>query len=437
MARPGNDDVDALVIGGGISGLIAAREIERRGLSVALVDARDRLGGRTIRKRSERGAPVEGGAQFVKGGHSEATRLLAEAGVGLLSTESEGEQVFVANGIARKESAPFSFDPRRAEAYRALREEFHGLAFSVATGDVAGSGWAAPLDDETLAGWAEARAEDPAVRRRFVRDFGFGMGARDGEVSAFAALHYLNAAGAPDSGHEMFIAGGFSDLVHWLAEDLRTTRVILGRRVQRVERRMAGFAVHAGSHVLGARSVVLAMSPVLLREIRLDAVDWAPRLHWRQRPSIKATLFYARPFWEEAGLSGHAEGDREVSYVINTSSPGAHALTALWNAGAHHRSPREVRAEILADMEAYLGPRAAEPDDIAITDWALDPLTGGCGSPLPPGVLSAPTAFEVEIAPGLFRAGTEASRIGWGSVEGAIRAGHRAAEEVLRRENSR
>ena len=79
----------------------------------------------------------------------------------------------------------------------------------------------------------------------------------------------------------------------------------------------------------------------------------------------------------------------------------------------------------------HLGHEALAPRDVAITDWSADPFSGGCGSPLSPGDLTSGDPFAFEFAPGLVRAGTESSPIGWGSVEGAIRSGFRAAEVLI------
>lgn len=435
MENSGCRAVDVAVVGAGIAGLVAARELEAAGCEVMLLDARERIGGRTVRTVAESGELIEGGAQFVKGGHSATLRLLEESGIALLTSPAAGADVYVEGGIGRRETAPFSGSPERAREYVALQQAFEALAFSCGAGEIVARADAAKLDAESLPEWVSARTDDRGVSRRFVTDTSFGMGSLDGEVSLLAALHYANAAGAPDLGHERFIATGFSTLVDALAVQLRETTTLLDFHVDHVERANGGYEIRAGSRVVSATQVVLAMSPVLMRRIEfvgLDVVDdWIPGRRWRQEPSVKGLLRYERPFWADTGLSGNVAGDGEISYLINTSTPESHDLTVLWNLGRHDRSPADLRRTMLDFAAEHLGHEALAPRDVAITDWSADPFSGGCGSPLSPGALTSGDPFAPEFAPGLVRAGTESSPIGWGSVEGAIRSGFRAAEVLI------
>lgn len=422
---------DVIVIGAGISGLVAANELVQAGKTVLLMDARERVGGKTELVATEQGAFVEGGAQFVKRGHTEAQRLIAEAGLPLVTIDVQGDDVYLENGVVSHEAAPFSSAPDRHEAYTELMREFEALAFSAPVGALTQSDRAVELDCITVADWAARSAADAGVRARFVRDVTSGMGNTDrNDVSLLAALHYLNAAGAADSGHEAFLPGGFTGLTEHLAKGLDCD-VLLGTRVTDIAQTSSGMLVTHTAGESRATDVVIACSPTLMRNINVQGLTWPTRDRWQQELSIKATLRYATPFWEQAGLSGNASGDLDVSYVINTSTPGFYQLTALWNKGQHDLTPLEVREKVLADVAAYLGDAALTLSDLSISDWTRDALAGGCGSPLGVGVLSDPDAFRIELAPHLFRAGTEASSQGWGSVEGAVRAGKRGAYALL------
>lgn len=70
---------DAIVIGGGAAGLAAARDLGARGLGVAVLEARDRLGGLILTMRESGGSiPIELGAEFVHG-DAESTFAVADA----------------------------------------------------------------------------------------------------------------------------------------------------------------------------------------------------------------------------------------------------------------------------------------------------------------------------------------------------------------------
>lgn len=425
---------DAVVVGAGVSGLVAAAELEAGGLSVLVLEARSRPGGRTVRTVSEAGIPVEGGAQFIKRGHTAVQELIDAWNIPFGVAPEQGASTYVSNGTLSVEAAPFAGDDKRRLEFERAVDAFNGMAFSAPVGELVADSRALAWDQQSLQEWAGAQTSDSMVRQRILRDLSFGIGADGTEpVSLLAALHYTNAAGAPDSGHESFLHHGFSDLVDCLLEKL-STDVRCASKVSGVKHHdgVCEVVVDGEEAAYRAKAVVLALSPTLMRRITLPASPQSSLIAaWRQKRSIKATLTYAEPFWEQRGLSGNAAGDRSVAYLINTSTADRFAITALWNAGEHSFAPSEVRETILSDVDFYLGQSTPPPSDVAVTDWAQDDLAGGCGSPLPPGVLSAQQSFEVLWSRGVYRAGTESSPIGWGSVEGAVRAGRCAAAAVL------
>src|SRR5437762_1015653 len=75
-------ELDVIVIGGGIAGLTAARDLEAAGVQVLVLEARERLGGR-IFTQYDNGYPVELGAEFVHGRPPEILELAAEGGLPL------------------------------------------------------------------------------------------------------------------------------------------------------------------------------------------------------------------------------------------------------------------------------------------------------------------------------------------------------------------
>jgi len=81
---------DVAVVGAGVAGLAAARELRRRGLTVVVLEARDRIGGRIFTLRDPRlPLPVELGAEFVHGAAPLTYRLLAEAGITTIDLSGE------------------------------------------------------------------------------------------------------------------------------------------------------------------------------------------------------------------------------------------------------------------------------------------------------------------------------------------------------------
>src|SRR5215468_5464478 len=78
---------DVVIIGAGVSGLAAAAEMRKSGLSVLVLEARDRVGGRAwTRNEPDLSAPIELGAEFIHGRVPETFELLREVGKAALDT---------------------------------------------------------------------------------------------------------------------------------------------------------------------------------------------------------------------------------------------------------------------------------------------------------------------------------------------------------------
>ena len=100
--------VDVVVVGGGISGLVAARKVARAGRSVLVVEARKRVGGRVLNHELGDGSVVEAGGAFVGPTQDHVLRLARELGVPTFDEYVEGNSVYVSsNGsAARSTRAP-------------------------------------------------------------------------------------------------------------------------------------------------------------------------------------------------------------------------------------------------------------------------------------------------------------------------------------------
>ena len=84
------EQVDVVVVGAGLAGLIAARDLLAAGVSVLVLEARGRVGGRLLNHTLEGGAVVEVGGQWVGPTQDRVLALADELGVGLFPTYIEG-----------------------------------------------------------------------------------------------------------------------------------------------------------------------------------------------------------------------------------------------------------------------------------------------------------------------------------------------------------
>jgi monoamine oxidase len=433
--------VDAVVVGLGVSGLSALRVLEELGLDCVGIDSRDRTGGRTGRRVTDTGFAFEAGAEFVKAGHARIRALADELGVALVPLEQHGASVVVEDGIRLVvEGATFS-DPASAAEYDRVTALFAALVARVAVGRPWEGPDAAVLDATTGSEWIAAQTDDPSVQRRLQRDLVGGLGGLSSEVSLLAVLHYRAAAGS-SAGREARIAGGGSALAAGLAERVASP-LLLGSRAGRILRSDSGVVVTLESgDTVEARSAVLALSPKLASSIAFDPV--LPEGHaallegWRQGYGTKTYLAFDRPWWRDRGLAGFASGDLYARSIADVSPMDGSAGVLL--AETHPRLGEGTaldagvhRQRVLDDVATYLGATDEPLRHFGYHAWIEDALAGGCGSPLPPGLLTtAGSALGAPVGPLAF-AGTETAAHGWGSLEGAVLAGERAASEVAAR----
>jgi monoamine oxidase len=157
---------------------------------------------------------------------------------------------------------------------------------------------------------------------------------------------------------------------------------------------------------------------------------------WQQAYGCKSFAVYATPWWRANGLSGLATGDLAVRSVIDLSPHDGSlgillAETHPSSDPAANPDDAEQRELVLDGIARYLGEPAEPLLHFGSYSWPVDPWAGGCGSPLAPGLISAFGSALGRPVGAIHFAGTESSDVGWGSMEGAVRAGQRAAAELI------
>jgi len=441
------DRVDVAVVGAGFAGLAAARALVEAGLRVRVLEARDRVGGRTAAARLADGSVVDVGGQWLGPGQDAALGWARALGAGTFPTPNEGD------GIVELESRVHrnlpGIGPEVLKDYVELTARLDALAATVPPEAPWSAPDAAALDGTTFETWLRAHARTSGARAVL----GIGVGAvfacEPASLSLLHVLFYLGAAGGWDpltrvagGAQQEILLHGAQDLAERAARSLGEA-VRLGAPVRRIHHDTAGVRIeHDGGELQAGRAIV-AIPPVLAARI-----DWRPSLPaardqlWQRMPHgsvVKLQLVYATPWWREQGLSGAVASDTgPVGFAFDNTRPGqANGVLAAFLDGRHAvalgaLAEPERRRRVLEHLGRLLGPAAAEPQEVHERDWAAEPWTRGCyGAHLPPGawtqlgpVLRAPHG-RVHFA------GTETAVRWAGYIDGAITSGERAAAEVL------
>lgn len=438
--RTAADDtrVDVAVIGAGLSGLVAAHDLQAAGVHVKVFEARPRVGGRTLNQTFPDGAVVDGGAQWVGGTQTAVQDLATRLGVETVAQFLTGDLLAVAGPRRQRLPASLPPDPDTVRIQTALE----ALARTVPLD----APWTAPnavaLDRLTVDDWLRLQNAGPQARLSVAITVGGALSAAPQDVSLLWFAFYLHSAGgfqALDTDAQSFrLVGGAQRLSLALAERLGD-RVVLNAPVTAVRDWDGdGVTVDSAAGRVRARRVIVAMMPADVQRITFDPPLPASRARlqrrWGTGTGMKVHLQYPTPFWRDRGLAGQILSGGPLIELTFDASPedgSSGVLLAFVNGEKVPGDPLARRRAIVAEATLALGPAAARPIGYLEQNWALEAWTAGCVSPLPTRLISRDGPTLREPLGRVHWAGTETAEVWSGYMDGAVRAGQRAAREAV------
>jgi monoamine oxidase len=449
-AVPGGREADVIVVGAGLAGLVAARQLVAARRDVLVLEARDRVGGRTANASIGAGKVVEMGGEWVGPTQDRLLALAQDLRIETFPTFYEGRNLLELGGRIRRYKGTI---PRLAphvlfDVNRARRKL--GKAARRVPADAP---WSAPkateLDSQTLATWVRKSTRTKKARKLLEIATGTVMGTGTAELSLLWMLSYVSSAGSFDAlidteggAQQDRFVGGSALISRRLAEELGES-VVLSSPVRRVLQDSAGLEVDADGLTARAQRVIVAVPPPLAARISFAPPLGGRRDQLTQRMAhgalTKCAAVYPEPFWRAEGLTGQAVTDRgPVSTTFDNSPPdGSPGVLLGFIAGAEairhaRRSEAERRRIVLDGFTRLFGPQAAKPGIYLETAWAEEEWSrGGPVCSFAPGALAQYGKALRQPAGRVHWAGAETATVWCGYMEGAVRSGERAAEEVL------
>jgi monoamine oxidase len=453
---PETEPHEVVVVGGGLAGLTAARELAAAGRDAVVLEARDRVGGKTHSLRTEYGDVVELGGQWVGADQDRMLGLLSEFDIDTRPQYHEGEMVLRVCGTT---TARESY----REALRALPDESEAelfAAFDEIEADCERVPPDAPQtapraeewDGVTLETWTASRFDTPEAKEAFDAIVRGVYTAEPADISYLFFLHYARTAGGFDvvdgrseekDSHESVVVE-VQRVAEAMAAELGD-RVRLDSRVRAVEQDDRGVRVRTDRSAYEADYAVVAVPPTLAGRIEYDPPLPAARDELTQRmPNgavVKCLVRYESPFWRDAGYSGVALDDEgPANYFFDDGDGGDTGRLVGFVCGDQarawaDRSPAERRAAVTEQLvELYGDDRYADPVAYVDESWPTVPHSRGAYHGYPtPGTMADLWGALDEPVGRVHWAGAETATRWYGHMDGAVRSGERAASEVLER----
>lgn len=417
---------------------------------MALLEARDRVGGRTFTEYRPDGTWIDRGGAWVGPGQDRVHALMEEFGVPEYKQHNDGDALMIIGGKAHRYggSVPWTMSPwavtnlgvgllsiermckqipREAPWEAKKAQEWDRISIGQWVAKNSMSSEAAEMLDMAFAGLYTSAASETSLLWGLLQTASAGGltfaisgkgGSQDARpVGGMGALHRPMVAALGDALH-------LSQPVHHIAQDAD------------------GVTVSAADLTVRARRVIVTIPLAIATSIHYEPMLPVDRAFLHQRmPSgavIKISLIYDEPFWRADGFSGQSAapgspatltidactdtGDPGIMCVI-AEGPAARRLTQLDEA--------ERRALIIGELVGRFGDKAKAAQEFHEQNWTVDRYSGGgMIGHAPTGVL---TEFGYTLRSPCGRihwAGTESSTVMCGWIDGAIRSGERAAAEV-------
>jgi monoamine oxidase len=431
--------VDVVVVGAGASGLAAAYSLRKAGLSVIVFEARDRVGGRTWSEKVA-GAVIDHGGQWIGPAQTRVCELVDEFGIDTFETYGAGESRRFIKGVT-------------GVTLELLGDVFAEIN-AMATELPLGTPWAAPKalewDSLTMHSWLVGRIKDPVALQLAMLVTSALFTAEAAELSFLHVLAYVRSAGSMQNltevvggAQERRFVQGAQHLSERLAQKVGLENLRLGYPVRGLEQEGDIVRVlHDRGEMVCGRAIVAV--PVYLA----DRIAFRPKLpaaraqlHQRLAPgaTIKFHAVYPRPFWRDQGSNGRVMSDQGAISLTFDNSPrsGSPGVIVGFAEGDQARriaalSPDARRDVVLSDFRRFFGDEAATPLAFTEANWSEEEWTRGCyGGNFGPGGWTRYGQALRQPFGRIHWAGTESAEIWMNYIDGAVRAGERAAREIV------
>ena len=408
-----------MVIGAGISGLTAAKELQEKGFTVTLLEAQNKVGGR-LKSNRDLGIAFDEGASWIHGiNKNPITDLAQKAGMETFFTDDESRKSFDIGG-----------NVRNPNLYDAAEEELEEILATLNQNGALGESF------QTV--FAELYP-DKAQNRLWKFLLSTYITFDTGDLDKLSSLYYDE--GEEFEGEEKIAVNGYDTLATYLAHGLN---IQLNQRVSKVEYSEQKVTI---THNNTASEADYVLVTVPLGVLKANKIEFSPELPEKKQTAIekvgmncvnKFLLTWEEAFWDDVQyISYTPEETDKFNYFVNVKQfhPTVNALMTFayadYGRATENMSDDEIIAEIMEHLYDMYGDNIPEPTHLLRTKWASNENTLGAYSF---------TALETEmhhfddlaeeIADKVFFAGEHTEADYFSTVHGAYLSGIREAQKI-------
>ncbi|MEW7278378.1 FAD-dependent oxidoreductase [Aquimarina sp. 2201CG1-2-11] len=423
------NNYNIVIIGAGLAGLTTALRLEQEGVSnILILEAKDRVGGRTLNIPVSGGYVAEGGGQWIGPGQTAIYKLIKELKINSFPSYITGNIV-----------NPTELNNVELTDYNNAILQLNNMAATIPIANPWDATNANIWDNMTLEDWMDTNMETLLGSLQLSADIAGFLSAEPSSISLLYFLFYVNSSGNIEAllndAQKERIEGGAQSIALTLATQIKSP-IKLNSPVNSINDLGNEVKVTYNNVTITTKKVVVAMMPKDVANISflsgLSTIRQNLQKNWVANSGVKISIIYNSPFWRSAGFSGTAYGDYFTFMRDNSPMDASSGILVGFPSDLFMSQPATNREQIAKDeIESFFGKSAQSNIDYIETNWSDELTIGGCVSSLPVGVLTK-YGNTIRLPEGnIHWAGTETSEIWTGYMDGAIRSGERVSQEII------